>query len=143
MNKRWWAAGLLVAGAAVAVVMFPHGTNAQNGLGAAVPLKGATSFRILFGMADREPTSWDGSVKVSGGTVNSITGWRFFDTDVTDYRSSWKLSTRRNRPIQQPNGPIVENGIIVTVGIADENAKFEVETVNGNFTFTAKQVPYG
>ena len=77
MNKRWLTAGLLVAGAVVAVILFPHGTNAQSGLGAAVPMKGMTSFRVLFGLADQEPTAWDGSVKVSGGTIHSITGWRF------------------------------------------------------------------
>ena len=143
MNKRWLTAGLLVVGAAVAVVLFPHGTNAQSGLGATVPMKGGDSFRILFGLADQEPTSWDGSVKVSGGTVYSITGWRFFDTDVTDYQSSWKLSTRHSRPLQAPNGPIIENGIIVTAGIVDENSRFDVQTLNGSFSFTAKQVPYG
>jgi hypothetical protein len=143
MSKRWLTAGLLVAGAVVAVILFPHGTNAQSGLGAAVPMKGMTSFRILFGLADQEPTAWDGSVKVSGGTIHSITGWRFFGDDLTDYQSTWKLSTRRNRPAQNPNGPIVENGIVVTAGIPDENAKFEVQTLNGSFSFTAKQVPYG
>ncbi len=142
MNKRWLTAGLLVAGAAIAVVLFPHGTNAQSGLGAAVPMKQATSFRILFGLADQEQTAWDGSIKVSGGTIRSITGWRFFDTDVTDYQSSWKLTTRHTRP-QQTAGPIVENGIVVTAEITDDNAKFEVQTLNGNFSFTAKQVPYG
>ncbi|HEY3837656.1 MAG TPA: hypothetical protein VGL72_13840, partial [Bryobacteraceae bacterium] len=143
MNKRWLTAGLLVAGAASVVVLFPHGTRAQSGLGASVTMKGGDSFRILFGLADKEPTAWDGSVKVSGGTVRSITGWRFFADDVTDYKSNWKLSTRRNRPQQRPNGPIVENGIVITADIGDENAKFEVQTENGNFSFTAKQVPYG
>src|ERR1700760_4820921 len=114
MNKRWLTAGLLVSLAGVLFVLFPHGTRAQSGLGAAVVIKGGDSFRILFGLADKEPTAWDGSVKVSGGSVRSITGWRFFGDDITDYKSNWKLSTRRNRPVQRPNGPIIENGIVVT-----------------------------
>jgi hypothetical protein len=143
MNKRWLTAGLLVAIAAVTFVVFPHGTRAQSGADASVAMKGGDSFRILFGLADKEPTAWDGSVKVSGGTVRSITGWRFFGEDVTDYQSTWKLSTRRNRPLARPNGPIIENGIVVTADIADENARFDVETLNGKFSFTAKQVPFG
>jgi hypothetical protein len=106
-------------------------------------MKGGVSFRILFGLADKEPTAWDGSVKVSGGTVRSITGWRFAGDDVSDYKATWKLATRRNRPLVNPRGPIIENGIVVTADIDDENAKFDVQTANGNFSFTAKQVAYG
>lgn len=142
MNKRWLTAGLLATGAVVGFVLFPHGTKAQSGLGATVPMKEATSFRILFGLADPQPTAWDGSIKVSGGSIRSITGWRFFGDDVTDYQSTWKLSTRRSRPALAA-GPIVENGIVVTAEAPDENAQFEVQTLNGNFSFTAKQVPYG
>ncbi len=143
MNKRWLTAGVIVAGAALAVVLFPYGTKAQSGLGAAVPMKGGDSFRILFGLADQQPTPWDGSVKVSSGAIRSITGWRFFDGDVTDFKSTWKLSTRRNRPLLRPNGPIVENGIIITAEIPDENVKFDIQTVNGSFSFAPKQVPFG
>jgi hypothetical protein len=143
MNKGWLTAGLLGAVAVVACVLFPHGTKAQNGLGASVTMKGGDSFRVLFGLADNEPTPWDGSVKVAGGNVRSITGWRFVGDDVTDYKSTWKLSTRRNRPLVQPNGPIIENGIVITADIANENAKFDIQTANGNFSFTAKQVPFG
>ena len=143
MNKRWLAAGVLGAVAVVAFVLFPHGTRAQSAPGAAVTMHGGDSFRILFGLADKEPTSWDGSVKVSGGTVRSITGWRFFGDDVTDYKTNWKLSTRRNRPVLRPDGPIAENGIVITADIANENARFDIQTLNGNFSFTAKQVPFG
>ena len=36
-----------------------------------------TSFRILLGVGDTQPTVWDGSIKLSSGTVRSIQGWRF------------------------------------------------------------------
>jgi len=106
MIKRWLAGGLVLAAAALAFVLLPRGTRAQSGIGASVPMKGGVSFRILFGLADKEPTPWDGSVKVSGGTIRSITGWRFFGDDVTDYKATWKLSTRRSRPNAKANGPI-------------------------------------
>src|SRR5579864_6920894 len=53
-----------------------------------------TTFRVLLGVGDVEPTTWDGSVRVSGGEVHSIQGWRFAQKDSSDYKSSWTASTR-------------------------------------------------
>ena len=32
---------------------------------------------VRFGLSDRAPTAWDGSVSVSAGKVDTVTGWRF------------------------------------------------------------------
>jgi len=143
MHKGWLTAGLLLAMAAAAIVVFPNGGRAQSGLGAPIPMKGGDSFRILFGLADTEPTAWDGSVKLSGGTVRSVTGWRFLGDDVTDYRSSWKLQTRRPRGSRDPNVRPIENGVVITAEIPDQNVKFDIQTANGAFSFTPRQIQFG
>jgi hypothetical protein len=106
-------------------------------------MRSGDSFRILFGLADQNPTPWDGSVKLSAGSIRSITGWRFAGDDVTDYRATWKLQTRPSRPLQNPNGRVLENGVVITAEIPDENVKFDIQTANGSFSFSPKQIPFG
>src|SRR5262249_59106950 len=80
---------------------------------------GAVTFRVLLGVGDSEPTVWDGSVKVSGGNVVSIQGWRFAGADSSD-KNGWKASTRRLGPqnaaqlAAKQNGPMVDNGVFHT-----------------------------
>ena len=76
------------------VLLYPRLTNyAQSPKQIAMPE--TVTFRVLLGIGDTEPTVWDGSVKLSGGSVTAIQGWRFADRDSSDYKSSWKASTRR------------------------------------------------
>jgi hypothetical protein len=49
-----------------------------------IAMADTTTFRILLGVGDMEPTVWDGSVKVSGGQIVSIQGWRFAQNDSSD-----------------------------------------------------------
>jgi len=44
--------------------------------------------RLRFGLNDKTPTNWDGSVMVSPGRVTSISGWRFTSADSTDGTNS-------------------------------------------------------
>src|SRR5262249_27728589 len=87
------------------------------------------TFRVLLGIGDTEPTAWDGSVKVSGGAVTSIQGWRFADPDSSD-KTGWKVSTRRLGPqnaaqvAAKQNGPMVENGVFITAAISSPLARF-------------------
>ncbi len=74
-----------------------------------IAMPNAVSFRILLGVGDAEPTVWDGTVKVSGGQVTAIQGWRFAQKDSSDYKTSWKASTRHlpASPAPQPRRPDV------------------------------------
>src|ERR1700730_9034611 len=63
-----------------------------------IAMPDTTTFRVLLGVGDLEPTVWDGSVKLSGGQVSSIQGWRFAQQDSSDYKSTWKASTRHVGP---------------------------------------------
>src|SRR5262249_42622051 len=105
------------------VLLYPRLTNyAQSPKRIAMPE--ATTFRILLGIGDTEPTDWDGSVKLSGGAVTGIQGWRFADRDSSDYKSSWKASTRRQAlPAAQKKkkadgGPLLENGVLISAALS-------------------------
>jgi hypothetical protein len=58
----------------------------------------AECFRVVFGAGDREPGVWDGRVGLSSGSVISIQGWRFAGNDSSDYKATWKASTRYGVP---------------------------------------------
>ncbi|MBI3695959.1 MAG: hypothetical protein HY238_14100, partial [Acidobacteria bacterium] len=108
---------------------------------------GAVSFRILMGLGDPEPSRWDGSIRLTGGTVRAIEIWRPEPDDRVE-NQTWKLSTHRlPLPAAQARlgrqAPMVENGVLVETDLFDAAAKFEVQTTPGNFTFTANQVELG
>ncbi len=44
--------------------------------------------RLRFGLNDKTPINWDGSVTVSPGRVTAISGWRFASADSTDGTNS-------------------------------------------------------
>jgi hypothetical protein len=111
----------------------------------------SVTFRILFGLADTDPTDWDGKVTVSAGTVLSIQGWRFSGNDSSDYQTSWKASTRRG-PLRaaatrkkgpDAKGPMLDNGVLIAADLKDSNARYEIATPQGDFAFQAQEIPYG
>lgn len=123
--------------------------RAQVGQPKQLTMPDTTTFRILLGVGDKTPTNWDGSVKVTGGDVASIQGWRFAQSDSSDYKSSWKASTRHLPPpnaAQRKNaqgGPIAENGVLIAATLANPQAKLEIRTAQGSFAFTAQEMPLG
>src|SRR5437867_5222680 len=61
--------------------------------------------RVRFGLKDRSPTSWDGTVTVTPGRVALIGGWRFAATDKVDGTTGWKASTRPVAQDRRSNNP--------------------------------------
>ena len=131
------------------VLLYPRLTNyAQSPKQIAMP--DATTFRVLLGVGDTEPTEWDGSVTLSGGNVTSIQGWRFADRDSSDYKSSWKASTRRavvagaaQKKKKAQAGPLLENGVLIGAALSSPQARFEIKTSHGAFAFAAQEIPMG
>jgi hypothetical protein len=122
---------------------------AQEGRSGQITMPDTITFRVLLGVGDTAPTNWDGSVKVTGGEVASIQGWRFLQNDSSDYKSSWKASTRHLPPAnaaQQKKGqqgPILENGVLIAATLTSPQAHFEIQTPQGPFAFTAAEIPLG
>jgi len=139
MKRAMWVALALAVGA----LLSWQGRRTQP-----IEMPQAAAFRILLGVGDPEPTVWDGKISATGARIVSIQGWRFAATDSSDYRSSWKASSRRGLPpvgaqAAGKPGPVVENGVIVAARLEDSQARFAVETAQGSFAFTAAELPYG
>jgi hypothetical protein len=103
------------------------------------------SVRILLGATDTASTVWDGSVQANGATVESIEPWRFEGADAIN-GSSWKASTHQIRLFggaNNPNRPLVANGVIAILATRSEDATVLVNTVQGNFDFKLSEIPYG
>jgi hypothetical protein len=50
--------------------------------------------RLRFGLTDKEPETWNGSVSVKPGKVTALSGWRFEQGDHANGTESWVASTR-------------------------------------------------
>ena len=123
-------------------------------LGAAVNADEA-GFRLRFGLNDKTPTNWDGSVTVSPGQVVAISGWRFTSADSTDGTNTWQAATRpavgprrANNPRRaaqnaRPNAPIADNGVLLSLTGVTEESVVQVKTLQGDFTFKIAEAPYG
>ena len=139
-----------VAAAAAVICFYPALPQlAQEGRSKQTTMPETTTFRILLGVGDTEPTNWDGSVKLTGGQVVSIQGWRFAQKDSSDYKSSWQASTRRLQPqgaaqiAAGVQGPILENGVLIAATLSSPQAQFDIKTAHGSFTFTAQELSLG
>lgn len=121
-------------------VLVPSGTAAAS-----------HTFRIRFGLTDLGPKTWDGSVSISGGRLASLRSWRPRSADVIS-EDSWELSTapgvkfRYRNWEPEPPFPVPDylklSGVILTVE-SDRDARVEVDTVEGSFSFRLSEQPAG
>ena len=101
------------------------------------------TYRIRLGLTDETPTTWDGSLKVSGGEVASLRSWRPTAADEIN-ATSWKLATTPGRKFRfrnwepEPSTPVPDYvyipGLILTVS-AKRDAKVQISTAQGDFEF--------
>src|SRR5262245_4443617 len=140
MRKGTWIVILLVLAAVTAGITL-YSQN-RGGTAETVVARGP-SFRILVGVTDKESTKWDGSVKVSPGTIQLMRGWRFADGDAVENNSSWKASTRVAVGRKGVSQGMADNGVVMTVSSADPNTQVDVKTAQGNFSFKASEIGWG
>jgi hypothetical protein len=101
------------------------------------PHSAVASVRILFGLTDTEPSHWDGTVSVGGGTVKAIQGVRFGPEDSTDYSGSWTAVTRL-----QGRDDVIENGVLITA-LTEPDSRWSVHTPRGDFSYTLADLKWG
>ncbi len=143
VRRRSWLL-LLIVMVAVVTALSLYSQYQQSPSSGEVTMPEARSHLIVFGNGDKAPAVWDGRVTLSSGQILSIQGWRFSGQDTTDQRSNWKVSTRYGPATgNQTQGPLLENGLLVTATFADPAARFSVETLQGSFSFTAEEITYG
>ncbi len=113
-----------------------------------------TSFRIVLGLHDKEPTDWSGKVAVADGEAVALNGWRFEDSDAVSGPTQWKCKTRdyiapgdgypldpaSGKPKPPPQEPW-PNGVVLTVRGAAPTAAVTLPA--GEIKFAADDVPLG
>jgi hypothetical protein len=119
--------------------------------GACFAAEQPVSFRVRFGMKDKDGQDWSGKVAVSEGSVQSIRGWRWVAGDHAD-GASWTVETRRAQPQGRAEQqaaragrqlPVQDNGFIVTIADAKPDATATFEFAPGKTKFKLSDVTYG
>ena len=142
-RKRRLAAAAVVA-AVVAVVVAAYRPAEQP----------TTSFRVVLGLKDQQPTDWSGQVAVAGGEAVEIKGWRFEEKDAVQDAAKWTCKTRNyikpgdrfpldpasGKPPPPPEQPW-PNGVVLTVRGADPAVTLTLPA--GEMKFVAGDVPLG
>ncbi len=110
--------------------------------------------KLRFGVGDRQPAKWDGSITLSQGKVDWISGWRFQQTDKVVGTNGWTAATRRatnqrrtNQPNRaqnrQNNAPVQDNGVVIGLTGVDDATTIEITTEQGNVSFVLRDLGYG
>ncbi len=124
--------------------------------------------RIRFGLEDKSPTKWAGSVQVSPGRVTHLSGWRFTAGDVVNGEgasgdgangdASWTASTHPVAQVGRGNNPkkaaanaakrdgaqpMNDNGVLVSFADVTGDSRVTVKTAQGDFDFAFSEIPYG
>lgn len=113
----------------------------------------AVSLRILFGRLKIRPKTWDGEMTLDRGSIGRLTGVYFEHEDAITGGNGWKFTSRATvyMDSQSPRGydpvhtkpwELIPNGIVATLQ-APADARVQVKTVGGNFSFALNQVALG
>ena len=110
------------------------------------------SFRVRFGVTDRQERPWDGAVTVADGELLNVRDWRPRPENRIHPPAQWELATRRGlnfnwRPWETPPpaGPLEyywTPGIIVDVR-ASAGTRLNFRTEQGSFSLSPRDVPVG
>jgi hypothetical protein len=118
-----------------------------------------TELLIQLGLNDKESTVWDGSITVTPGEVQEVSGYRFEQKDTLKGKNAWQASTRTpqgagpnkargNNPkkigaMAKQLGPIFENGVWVKLKDISPESSVEVDTAQGKASFKLADVTPG
>src|SRR5580692_10865638 len=143
-------------GAAIALLVVPaYLRTAQT---APVPVgdakqEDAVALRVMFGVQRIQPKTWDGEMTVDRGKILRLKGIYFEHEDAIVGAGGWKLtsratvymdsrSTRGYDPVHTKPWDLIPNGIVATAQ-APADAKVDITTVSGNFSFSLDQLKLG
>jgi hypothetical protein len=112
------------------------------------------TFRVVFGLKDKKPTTWSGQLSVSGGEVTRLTGWHFEEQDAVHGLSSWICRTRdhiaaeRRYPLQPASGkphPAEEQPwpVGITLAVRGEAPVATLSLHGGEVRFPARRIELG
>ena len=110
--------------------------------------------RLRFGLTDKAPTKWDGTIAVMPGKIERLDGWRFEATDEIQGTTGWKASThplsvrrsnnaKKTAGVRGGDGNIADNGVILLLTDVNESSVVRVKTAQGDFYFKLADIAYG
>ena len=142
-NRVWIVFSATAAVIAAGLTLYPQSRAAKP-----VAMPQALAFHILLGRGDTQPTDWSGSITPSAGRIENIQGWRFRGDDSTDHHSNWSAWSGHSlinigRQNAGTPDPTLENGVIVSAVDTNDSTTFSVKTKQGDFSFTAGEIPAG
>ena len=107
------------------------------------------SVLVRLGLKDAEPTTWDGTYRLTKGRVVATDGWRFAGDDYASL-DKFRVSNRRLYPrfFQRRGGsesslPVEPNGFVLTLADLDSSSVLEVSTSGGEFKVPVGGLGYG
>jgi hypothetical protein len=115
----------------------PPGRRATTGASSQMPLNGV-AVQFTFGLKDKEPTDWDGEIKVSEGKVARLDARLVQQDNVQG--SAWKLRSRQQG--MGANATIRSVQLLATLD-APPTAKADVTTKQGNFSLALSDLKFG
>lgn len=149
MNRKILAIGLLAAGGFVWLL-------AQTKPGAALP--GGTAEEnlwqtlVLMGVGDATPANWNGSLRINGGELFALDGYRFEAPDRILPQGGWELQTKveailQRSPIegggvQVANHTLLPKGVLLR-GSGTGATKVAIDTAQGTCSFAPMAMAFG
>src|ERR1700732_755723 len=138
------AAGLIL----IAVCLIFRGTASPQ----VTPAPPSVTLLLTFGQKAGKVESWDGTARVSGGSLESTEGRHFSGGDSVSGPGAWKCATRRDevapyadvhytemRPGDVPEVRFHPVGVFLTIH-PGQAARVAVETARGNFDFALDDI---
>ncbi|MBN1421579.1 MAG: hypothetical protein JXP34_22590, partial [Planctomycetes bacterium] len=113
----------------------------------AVPMvRDLVCIKIRVGLRDPASTVWEGTYRVTKGTIVATDGWRFAGDDRAT-REGFRLEIRDYYPLFFARGignAVPEaNGFILTIAGATPESRLEVATKRGDFAIPLGRLEYG
>src|SRR5689334_14673663 len=147
------SAVVILAGAiALVVSRRPAVVHSQN----LPPAPTGQQFRIIFGLKDSQPKSWDGKISVTGGEILSLEGWRSDPADRSSADGSFAFSTKiglledQLRPGSyfgqtgydtQSYRHLIPQGLLLKLR-GSGTATVRIESAGGGFSFQTDQIDW-
>jgi hypothetical protein len=143
MNHKtvWVVLGAVAAGLA----LFGWQSRTASSSGASLLDASVASIRVRFGVTDRTPRAWDGSVQATSGEIVSIRNWHPRPGDRVD-GLQWSFATRTGQNfvrraweeevVTEPVPYLLIPGIVVDV---KGTPTLRFQTRNGNFEVSVPQ----
>ena len=105
---------------------------------------------IRFGLADTEPSTWEGTYRLTEGRIVATDGWRFVGDDyATVSKFKFDVASLLSAVLEpaaaaiRKNLSIEPNGVVLTLAGLSPSSVLEVSTSRGDFTVPVGKLGYG